>query len=45
MDEQNLTVRLEPAAEFTRPLALTPGQDLKGYVAAHVGKAVLFLIT
>ncbi len=28
-----------------RPLALTPGQDLKGYVLARVGKFALFLIT
>jgi len=33
------------AAGFDRPLLLTPSQDMLGYVGAHVGRAVLFLIT
>jgi len=45
MNEGKLTVALEPAVGFSRPLALTPGQDLKGYLAAHAGRAALFLIT
>lgn len=45
----NLTVREssrkeEAAAGFDRPLLLTPGQDLRGYVAHAVGKAVLTLV-
>lgn len=41
--EANLT--LEPAADTPRPLALTPGADLRGYLLAHLGRAVLFLLT
>ncbi len=36
---------LEPAADQRRPLALTPGQDLLGYVGSYLGRALLFLIT
>jgi len=45
MDSKNLTLALEPAAGINRPLALTPGQDLWGYVASHLGRALLFFIT
>ena len=46
MDDKNLTLtRVELAANLHRALALTPGQDLKGFIGAHVGRAVLFLIT
>lgn len=46
MEDKNLTLtRVELAADLQRPLALTPGQDLKGFIGAHVGRAVLFLIT
>jgi len=45
MDDQNLTLTLGPAAERSRPLVLTPGQDLWGYAASHLGRALLFLIT
>jgi phosphate transport system permease protein len=45
MNEVKLTLSLEPAVGFSRPLALTPGQDLKGYLAAKFGRAALFLIT
>ncbi len=41
--QANLT--LEPAADTPRPLALTPGADLRGYLLAHLGRAVLFLLT
>jgi len=33
------------AAEFDRPLLLTPGEDLAGYVGSHAGRAALFLVT
>lgn len=33
------------AAEFQRPLLLTPGQDLKGFVLTHLGRVLLFSIT
>jgi phosphate transport system permease protein len=44
MNDTGLTLTLEPAAETPRPLALTPGQDLVGFVAAHLGRALLFFI-
>lgn len=44
MDEQNSTLTLKRAAGSFRPLVLTPSEDLKGYVLAHLGRAVLFLI-
>jgi len=45
MSSAELTLTLEPAADSPRPLALTPGQDLRGYIASHLGRAVLFLLT
>ena len=36
---------LDPAADVYRPLALTPSEDLKGYICSRLGKAVLFFIT
>jgi phosphate transport system permease protein len=45
MNEGKLNITLEPAADTYRPLALTPGEDLKGYIGTHLGNAVLFLIT
>lgn len=45
MSNAELTLTLEPAADSPRPLALTPGEDLRGYVASHLGRAVLFLVT
>ncbi len=45
MSSAELTLTLEPAADSPRPLALTPGEDLRGYVASHLGRAVLFLVT
>ena len=32
-------------AEFTRPLLLSPGQDLLGYVFGRLGRGTLFVIT
>ena len=43
MDNGNSTLTLERAADRFRPLALTPSEDLKGYILAHLGRAVLFL--
>lgn len=45
MNDKDAALALEPAPAVHRPLVLTPGQDLKGYVAAHLGRAVLFGIT
>ncbi|MEN6578759.1 MAG: phosphate ABC transporter permease subunit PstC [Phycisphaerales bacterium] len=45
MSNAELTLTLEPAADTRRPLALTPGEDLRGYVASHLGRAALFLVT
>jgi len=45
MSDTNLTLTLGPAAGTRRPLALTPGEDLKGYLGAHLGRALLFFIT
>jgi len=33
------------AAEFDRPLLLTPRENLAGYAGSHVGRAALFLVT
>lgn len=45
MSDNNVTLTLEPAAETRRPLALTPGEDLRGYLVSHLGRAILFLLT
>ncbi len=45
MTDESLTLTLGPAADRRRPLALTPGEDLIGFVGAHLGRALLFLIT
>jgi phosphate transport system permease protein len=45
MNDANVTLTLAPAAATPRPLALTPAQDLRGYLGAHLGRAVLFFIT
>jgi phosphate transport system permease protein len=45
MNDGNVTLTLAPAADSPRPLALTPGQDLRGYLTAHLGRAFLFFIT
>ena len=33
------------SAEFNRPLLLTPGEDLRGYLIGHGGRIFLFLMT
>lgn len=45
MNQTDLALTLEPAGDARRPLALTPGEDLKGYVGSYLGRALLFLIT
>jgi phosphate ABC transporter permease protein PstC len=45
MNNAEIHLTLEPAAETPRPLVLTPGQDLRGYLLAHLGRAALFLLT
>ncbi|MEN6337845.1 MAG: phosphate ABC transporter permease subunit PstC [Phycisphaerales bacterium] len=45
MNNAEIHLTLEPAAETPRPLVLTSGQDLRGYLLAHLGRAVLFLLT
>src|SRR5512133_1887714 len=45
MNSAEVNLTLEPAAETPRPLVLTPGEDLRGYLLAHLGRAVLFLMT
>ena len=45
MESRSLTLTLGPSADRRRPLALTPGEDLVGFISSHVGRAVLFLIT
>ena len=44
MAEGSPTLTLKRAADTFRPLVLTPSQDLKGYLLAHLGRALLFLI-
>ena len=47
MNDVNSALTLDPAADACarRPLVLTPGEDIKGYLAAHLGRALLFLVT
>ena len=45
MNDKGFALTLEPAADMHRPLVLTPGQDVRGFIGAHVGRALLFLIT
>lgn len=44
MAEGGSILSLKRAAGTFRPLVLTPSEDLKGYILAHLGRAVLFLI-
>ena len=44
MDKGYSTLTAERAVDTFRPLALTPSQDLEGYVLTHLGRAVLFLV-
>ncbi len=39
------TDKLRGAVGFDRPLLLTPGENLAGYVLSKVGRAIFFLIT
>jgi phosphate transport system permease protein len=36
---------MQPAAEFKRPLVLTFGQDIKGFLLRHLGRLALFILT
>jgi phosphate transport system permease protein len=45
MNDVNEATSLGRAAGACRPLSLTPGQDLKGFIGARLGRAVLLLIT
>jgi len=45
MNDASASLPVKSAAERYRPLALTPGQDLTGYILARAGKATLFLMT
>jgi len=45
MNNVNATPTLAPVANPCRPLALTPTEDLKGYLGAHIGRGLLFIIT
>jgi phosphate transport system permease protein len=45
MNNANGTATLAPAADTRRSLALTPTENLKGYLGAHLGRGLLFFIT
>ncbi len=45
MNAKDSTLTLKAAADSYRPLALTPGQDIVGFVLAYLGRALLFLVT
>ena len=45
MDNSRSTLTLKQAADSYRPLMLTPSQDMTGYILAHLGRALLFLLT
>jgi phosphate transport system permease protein len=45
MNDMNEATSSGYAAGACRPLSLTPGQDLKGFIGAHLGRAVLLLVT
>ena len=45
MNDSSLTLTLEPAVDECRPLVLTPGEDLRGYIGSYLGRAILFLVT
>ena len=45
MNNAEVNLTLEPAVDTPRPLVLTPGEDLRGYLLAHLGRAVLFGMT
>jgi phosphate transport system permease protein len=45
MNDVNEAISLGHAADIHRPLSLTAGQDLKGFIGAHLGRAALLLVT
>ncbi len=45
MNNRAFNLSVKPGGVPYSPLALTPGQDLKGYVFSKLGKATLFLMT
>lgn len=44
MDNKDSVLTLKRAVDTFRPLVLTPREDLKGYLLAHLGRTLLFLI-
>jgi phosphate transport system permease protein len=45
MNQTEKIHRIHGAADFDRPLLLSPAQDLAGFATAHLGRAFLFLVT
>jgi len=45
MNNANGAATLAPVADTRRPLALTPTENLKGYLGTHLGRGLLFFIT
>ncbi len=45
MGQGSVNDALMPAAESHRPLALTPTEDIRGFLAFHLGRTFLFVIT
>ena len=45
MNNADGTAALAPMADPCRPLALTPTENLKGYLGTHLGRGLLFFIT
>jgi hypothetical protein len=45
MNNANGTVTLASVADPCRPLALTPRENLKGYLGTHLGRGLLFFVT
>ena len=43
--DNTLSMPVKPRTETYRPLAMTPGQDLRGYLVSKLGRAALLLIT
>ncbi len=43
--ETKTATNISAAAEFTRPLLLTPAEDLRGYVLGYTGRGLTLLIT
>jgi phosphate transport system permease protein len=45
LNNESYSEILKPAADSHRPLALTAGEDLRGYLGNHLGRAFLFVVT